>query len=432
VGLVAGIDRDRQADELEALTEVAKSLVAPLDFPELLDTVMRTIGRVLEPADLGAVMLWDQAAGLFRAAAGFGYDLAALREIGLRAGEAITGKVFDAGVARLLATPDEVARAMADLRPFNRDLLARAGGASPLPSSTVAAPIAVGEQRYGVLILEALRPSAPFTPDSLPFVQSLADLLALAIDRERLMQRADAVREARRAERTRSEVLATLSHELRMPLSTIKGYATALLLDELSWTEAKRREFLQLIEVACDDMEVMVRDILDSSLIDVDQLHLERRPVALPPLAHEVADEVQHRSLNHRLVVDFPPAFPVVPADPHWIRQVLRNILDNAVKYSPDGGLIVVRGEARRNDVVVSIADQGIGISSEDLIPLFERYFRVRPVAAMHVPGTGLGLPIARAIVETHGGRIWVESRVGEGTTIHFSLPLAQPQEQNT
>jgi signal transduction histidine kinase len=272
----------------------------------------------------------------------------------------------------------------------------------------------------------SLNVATPFTSASLPFVQSLADLLALAIDRERWVQRADAVREARRAERTRSEVLATLSHELRMPLSTIKGYTTALLLDELSWTEAKRREFLQLMEIACDDMEVMIRDILDSSLIDVDQLP-ERRPVSLPALAVEVADELQHRNRRHRLMVDFTPDFPVVPADPHWIRQVLRNLLDNAVKYSPDGGLIVVRGEARRADVVVSVADQGVGISSEDLIPLFERYFRVRTISGPHVPGTGLGLPIARGIVEAHGGRIWVESKVGEGTTILFSLPREEP-----
>jgi len=132
---------------------------------------------------------------------------------------------------------------------------------------------------------------------------------------------------------------------------------------------------------------------------------------------------VQHRSGQHQLVVDFPADFPLLQADPRWIRQVLRNILDNAVKYSPDGGLIVLRGEPRRADVVVSVADQGIGISSEDVIPLFEKYFRVRSLSTLYVPGTGLGLPIARAIVEAHGGRIWVESKEGEGTTILFSLP---------
>jgi signal transduction histidine kinase len=221
--------------------------------------------------------------------------------------------------------------------------------------------------------------------------------------------------------------MATLSHELRMPLATIKGYSTAMLMDEVRWSEEKRVEFLQLIEEACNEMEGMIQDILDSSLIEVDQLNLECQALRLPAIAGEVALEVQHRSEIHRPVVDFPEDFPVVQGDPRWIKQVFRNIADNAVKYSPDGGLIVIKGEVRPADVVVSVADQGIGISSEDLIPLFEKYFRVRSASTLHVAGTGLGLPIARAIVEAHGGRIWVESKAGEGTTILFSLPRQRP-----
>ena len=125
-----------------------------------------------------------------------------------------------------------------------------------------------------------------------------------------------------------------------------------------------------------------------------------------------------------RIVVDFPANFPIIDADPRRIRQVILNILDNAIKYSPQGGLIVIRGEVRPTDIVVSIADQGVGISPEDLIPLFDKYFRVKAPTGYHVPGTGLGLPVARAIVETHGGRIWATSKVGEGTTLYFSIPL--------
>jgi signal transduction histidine kinase len=140
-------------------------------------------------------------------------------------------------------------------------------------------------------------------------------------------------------------------------------------------------------------------------------------------IARDIAEETHHRTDIHHLVVDFPTKFPIIEGDPHWIRQVFRNILDNAVKYSPEGGLIIIKGDVRHQDVVISIADQGIGISPEDLIPLFEKYFRVKSATTLHISGTGLGLPIARAIVEAHGGRIWAESKIEEGTTIYFSLP---------
>ena len=121
-------------------------------------------------------------------------------------------------------------------------------------------------------------------------------------------------------------------------------------------------------------------------------------------------------------MVDFPTDFPLVDADPRRIKQVFRNILNNAIKYSPEGGLVVIRGEIRPSDVVVSVADQGVGISPEDLIPLFDKYFRVKAPTGYHVPGTGLGLPVSRAIIEAHGGRIWANSKIGEGTTLCFSI----------
>jgi signal transduction histidine kinase len=219
--------------------------------------------------------------------------------------------------------------------------------------------------------------------------------------------------------------MATLSHELRTPLAAIKGYSTALLLEEVSWSDDKRREFLHLIDDECEILQHMIADILDSSMIDVGQLVIEPQPIRLPHLAHELAEEVQRRTEVHHIVVDFPADFPLIDADPLRIKQVFRNILDNAIKYSPQGGLVVIRGEVRPNDVVVSISDQGVGISPEDLIPLFEKYFRVKSPTGYHVPGTGLGLPVARGIIEAHKGRIWAESKVGQGTTLYFSLPRA-------
>jgi K+-sensing histidine kinase KdpD len=414
---------ERLKDELHALTEVAKTLTSPLELPGLLGVILDRIVEVLQPAQIGAIMLWDQAAGVFRPQAAFGYDLTALRQIGLQAGESVTGKVFDGGEALLLGSPEAVTQAMQDMRPANRDVMARAIGSDALPICTLAAPISSGKQKFGVLVLETLEGPPVFTEDDLPFVQTIADLIALLIDRDRLAAQADSARQTRQAERMRAEILATLSHELRMPLAAIQGYSTALLLEEVQWSDEKGRQFLRLIEQECHNMETMLRDILDSSLIEVDQFFIEVQPTRLQHLAREAAAEIQRRSDAHRILVDFPADFPILEIDSRWIKQVFRNLLDNAVKYSPEGGLIVVRGEERVGDVVVEIADQGMGISSEDLIPLFERYFRVRSAANLHIPGTGLGLPIARAVLEAHGGRIWAESKLGEGTRIYFSLP---------
>lgn len=413
----------RLSRELNALTQVAKTLSSPLDLPELLTAIMDKIIGVLEPADVGTVLLWDQSAGLFRPAAAFGYDLDILKKMGLRGGESITGKVFDKDEVSLFHNADEIVEAMSDMRPANRAMMTQAFGSKQLPRSIIASPISVDDTKYGVLVLENLNSPTGFTENDLPFVKTLADLIALAIERARLETKADAVREARRTERLRSEVMATLSHQLRMPLTVIQGYATALLLDEVEWSEEKHREFLGLIEEQCIDMEMMIRDILDTSLIEVDQLTIRREPLLLQLIANDIALESQHQTELHRLLIDFPNDFPIVDADPHWIKQVFRNILHNAVKYSPDGGLIVIKGEERPSDVVISIADQGIGISPEDLIPLFEKYFRVKSASTLHVAGTGLGLPIARVIVEAHGGRIWAESKLEEGTTLYFSLP---------
>ena len=281
-----------------------------------------------------------------------------------------------------------------------------------------------GDSRFGALVIATLNGPMAFTEADLPFVQTLADLIALAIDRAGLETEAAAIRDAEQVERLRSEVMAALSHELRTPLAAIKGYSTALLLEDIEWGQDKRHEFLHLIEEECDNLQIMIGDLLDSSLIDVGRLVIDRQPVRLPRLVSEIVQEMQRRTRMHQLIVDFPLDFPILDVDPHWIRQVFRNILDNAIKYSPLGGLIVTRGEIRRDDVVVSISDQGVGISPEDLIPLFEKYFRVKAPTGYHVAGTGLGLPVARSIVESHGGRIWAESRVGHGTSLFFSLPL--------
>lgn len=415
------------ASKLYVLTEVARVLAIQMELPELLQLVIEKITDVLEPAELGLVMLWDPATRLIwpRAVAGSTeQNRANILQISLTEDESITGAVFTEERARLFDTTAKVTREMLNVRPETRQAMARIYGAAGYPKSVIAAPMRAGEICYGVLVLETLHGAIDFSESDLPFVQALADLIALEIDRAKLDVEAAEAHEAQEINRLRSEVMAALSHELRTPLAAIKGYATALMIEEVVWPEEKRQEFLRLIDQETDNLEGMISDMLDSSLIDVGQLEIQLQPLRLPRMAEEVAEEMLRHTEAHHFAVDFPPDFPIVDADPRRIRQVLRNIVDNAIKYAPNGGLIVIRGEVRPADVVVSIADQGVGISSEDLIPLFDKYFRVKAPTGYHVPGTGLGLPVSRAIIEAHGGRIWAESTVGEGTTLYFSIPL--------
>ena len=420
-------DDDHVAHRLHVILEVARTLAAHLELGELLQSVLEKITAVLEPAEFGVILFWDPSSRLFRPQAASGLtvrDRDVVLAISLAEGESITGSVFADGEARLLSTPEEIAKEMSNLHPAKRTAMVKGYGLDKLPISAVAAPLRKDEYKYGVLVLETLHGPTCFSDDDLPFIQALADLIALEIDRARLDAEAAVAQQVQEENRLRSEVMAALSHELRTPLASIKGYATALMLKEVNWPEEKRQEFLRLIDEETDNLEQMVSDIMDASLIDIGQLHIEPQPLRLPRLAEEVAQDMQHHSVKHHIVVDFPASFPIVDADPRRIRQVFLNILDNAIKYSPGGGLIVIRGEVRPTDVVVSIADQGVGISPEDLIPLFDKYFRVKAPTGYHVAGTGLGLPVARAIVETHGGRIWAKSRMDEGTTLYFSIPL--------
>jgi signal transduction histidine kinase len=410
----------RQA--LTVLTELISTVTAAGDLADLPGAVLQILNHSLPPAEAGWLGVKQSAGGHILPVAALGYDLSLMRDLQLSPGEALPG----CGEGRspcLFATSEGIADALAALRPETRATLARALGPELSLHNLVVVPLRAGDSLVGALWLGSRQPTSGFVEADLPLLQHVGALIGLALDRAQLETRPNAPAQALAANQTRSEALATLSHELRTPLAAIKGYATALLLDEVEWSAAEQREFLTLIDRECDSVQTMISEVLDSALIDAGHLGIELEPVRLPHLAREVADEIQLQTASHRLVVDFPDDFPLVMCDPRRLRQVLRNILDNAVKYSPDGGLIVMRGEVRPADVVVSIADQGVGIAPEDLIPLFDKYFRVHRTTGDQVPGTGLGLPITRAIVEAHGGRIWAESRLGQGTTFHFSLP---------
>jgi PAS domain S-box-containing protein len=239
----------------------------------------------------------------------------------------------------------------------------------------------------------------------------------------------------RELDEMKSQLLSTVSHELRTPLASIKGFATTLLRQDVQWDEDSRREFLSIIDAESDRLSELIGNLLDMSRIEAGTLRIEAEPIDLGALLDETSEAFQRMASSHRFRVDQPPRLPQVLADPRRIRQVLRNLVENAVKYSPGGGEIVVVAQAGPDQVEVSVSDQGIGIAAEDLERIFDRFYQVDSASTRKVGGSGLGLSICKAIVEAHGGRIWVESELGRGSTFYVSLPSisapASTQEEN-
>ncbi|WP_027356994.1 sensor histidine kinase [Desulfofundulus thermocisternus] len=224
-----------------------------------------------------------------------------------------------------------------------------------------------------------------------------------------------------------SEMLAGLSHDLRTPLACIKGYITTLMREDVTWDHASQREFMEIIVEETDHIENLIDNLLDSATFSwKGGIELKKEPVSIPQVVRKVLTDPSFRIKNHQYTVLFPEDFPLVEADPIRIEQVLRNLVDNAVKYSMERTQITIKGEVKPGEVVVSITDQGIGIDSEHLKWLFEKFFRAARGIRENKKGMGLGLPLARQIIVSHGGRIWAESKLNQGTTFYFTLPLEQ------
>ncbi|HEX2034637.1 MAG TPA: ATP-binding protein [Chloroflexota bacterium] len=221
--------------------------------------------------------------------------------------------------------------------------------------------------------------------------------------------------------RLKDEFLAAVSHELRTPLGCVKGYATTLLLPNGLQDDAVTRHCLEVIAAASDELEELVANLLDMTKIGAGALDVNPAPIQLRPLVLAAVERVRPRATGHNFHVTVNGHLPLVDADPHRVEQVLYNLLDNAIKYSPGWGRIEISATAgggdgpagvRGAEVCVSVADEGLGVPAELLGHLFERFQREASGRTRGISGTGLGLAICKGIVEAHGGRIWAESPV--------------------
>jgi PAS domain S-box-containing protein len=237
------------------------------------------------------------------------------------------------------------------------------------------------------------------------------------------------VRRLREAEELRSTFLSVISHELQTPIAVIKGYASTLGREDARWTADTLRSGLGVIEEESDKLSRLVNNLLAASRLEAGAVSLEKTPIELPDLVRRLVRRMGARDTGHRFEPRFSPEFPTVWAAEDRIEEILRNLLDNAIKYAPEGTRITIGGTVRDGHALVAVADEGPGIPLREQERIFERFHRLDEGLSGRSPGAGLGLFICRAIVRAHGGDIWVESELGHGSTFTFSLPLGEESQ---
>jgi PAS domain S-box-containing protein len=329
----------------------------------------------------------------------------------------ILGTALQSGRAQLRSVGrDDLARELAG-DPFRGEVAQRLG-----PLQAISAPLVLGTRPIGVLTLVMADSGRSFGAEDLPLVEEVARSASLAVERSRLY------RTVQQAVAARDSVLAVVSHDLRNPLHAIRLAASTLERLQLSTGDISAAVQVEVIRRAADRMERLIQSFRDLTTIEAGQLQVELRPESSQALLEQSASQLvgQAQAAELRLVVDVPPGLPEVLCDRERVFQVIANLVDNAIKFTPVGGEIRIGVETVSDGLRVSVADTGCGIPPEDQGHIFDRYWKS---GSARQGGTGLGLFIARGIVRAHGGTIWVESVPGSGSRFLFTLPVAPTEE---
>jgi len=346
-------------------------------------------------------------------------------------------------------------------RGFGEVLGSFAGGYIPLDHPALAAPIASGQAQrntfgvdgaggcflngtrsqlvipirreakvIGVFVLESAAPDR-FAEQAQSFLSRLSDHAAIAISNAQLYA------EVQAANNAKSEFVSFVAHELKNPMTSIKGYTELLAAGAVGPINEMQSNFLTTIKSNVERMSTLVSDLNDNSKIEAGKLRLEFRPVAVPDLVDEVIRSTRRQveEKKQTIRVDLPANLPKVWADHTRAAQVLTNLVSNAHKYTPAGGEVIIAAERAANEwdpqgasevVHLWVKDNGIGISPEDQPKIFQKFFRSDDSKAREAPGTGLGLNITRSLVEMQGGKIWFESQFRAGTSFHVTIPVSE------
>jgi signal transduction histidine kinase len=412
----------QSVEKLTALGEVSRAVSSTLDVETVLNTIVSRASQLAGAAGC-SIYEYDEAAEQFELRATHNDDtefVAALRAVPLRKGEGLMGRAAE--MREPIQIPDITQPGA--YQSSVRDTLIRFGYRALL-----AVPLLREDQIIGSLSFNR-KEAGEFPPEVIEVLRTFATQSALAIQNARLFREiADKSAQLEAASRHKSEFLANMSHELRTPLNAIIGFSEVLTERMFGELNDKQEEYLKDIHASGQHLLSLINDILDLSKIEAGRMELELSDFHLPSAIENALILVRERASRRgiRLGSTIDERLGMIGGDERKVKQVLLNLLSNALKFTPEGGRIDVDARLDGGMVEISVADTGIGIAPADQDAAFEE-FRQVGAADKKAEGTGLGLALSRKFIELHGGKIWVKSQVGQGSTFTFTLPVRREE----
>ncbi|MBW8011721.1 MAG: response regulator [Chloroflexi bacterium] len=408
----------RKANQLETAAEISREAASTLDVENLLNRAVNLI-RDRFGFYHASIFFKEGNNAVVRASTGTaGKELVRTRHsLPLKEGGSVIGHVTQTGEP--LVAND-----------VSRDATHRPHPLLPETVAELGIPMKIGDRVIGALDVQSTVVNA-FSPDDISVLQTLADQITIAVDNARSFELSEqAVEEMRELDRFKSQFLANMSHELRTPLNSIIGFSRVILKGIDGPINDLQTQDLTAIYSSGQHLLEMINSILDLSKIEAGKMELSIEEIQLNELIQSTISTaiglVKEKPI--KLVNNIPDELPTVNADRTRVRQILLNLLQNASKFTDEGTITIDSYQETSpqgiQEFIISVTDTGIGISEEDQIKLFEPFSQVDDSPTRKTGGTGLGLSISRRLVEMQGGRIWLESEVGIGTTFYFSLPL--------
>jgi len=411
-----------QAERAQILADAGAFFSSNIDPAWVTQAIAERVAEVL--GDWSAVILRNADTKELNVASIYHRDMASLGlawsyiyRQPLVVGEGIIGQVVSTGYPSM----------MTDIRPSIETPQGTYHTSPAKLASLLVLPLRTRREMIGALVIAASDPERAMTDDKLPLAEVLAERAALAIENAKLYtEQVEARRKVEDLSRLKDEFLSIASHELRTPVTSIKGYTqlAKMLIKENDLNTSE--EYLDIALDQIDRMSRLILELLDVSRIETGRLEIRREPIVWAQFVRDVVHRHHTAVSDRRFHISVPGDGDVVRGDRDRLEQVLGNLLENAIKYSPDGSDVTVTVEGRGESLVTAVCDRGIGIPTDELSQVFERFHRGRQVSSTNYGGLGLGLYITKQIIERHGGTIWVESKEGQGTTFYFALPATE------